>query len=512
MGSKVKSQRFVWLIAAIATLATLAIGVIVWLMRSDAVDAARVNTHNLATVFASQADDSIRSIDGVLRELEERIDLLGADSSQEFKRVLGTEAIHLLLRNYLARLSEADVITIVDHEGNVVNFTRAWPAPKINLSDRDYFQHARDSADENLYVSAPTPDDVIGSYTANFSVRMSDRSGEFIGIVLAGIGVDHLRDAFRSIEPIQNQSVMLLRSDGSVIVRLPDSVLPIEARIASVRQLDHYPLVVNVEVSKAAALAKWRDQAIVIGGGATAAALCLGALLWKLRSQFRSVVRADELQDLLISELDHRVKNILARVAAVARYTRQGSGSMEQFVGALDGRIQSMADAHSLLSRNRWHGVSLIDLVRGQLAPYSTERNVAIRGPDITLSVEATQALAMVLQELVTNAVKYGALSHPHGRVSVSWDHRPCQDAAGRLAIAWRETGGPPAKAPSGSSYGTNLIRGLIPRELGGAVDLAFLPEGVRCDIEIPIRGANAKLTVPERHPTPISTQARAQK
>jgi two-component sensor histidine kinase len=223
-------------------------------------------------------------------------------------------------------------------------------------------------------------------------------------------------------------------------------------------------------------------------------------------------VRADELQDLLISELDHRVKNILARVAAVARYTRQGSGSMEQFVGALDGRIQSMADAHSLLSRNRWHGVSLIDLVRGQLAPYSTERNVAIRGPDITLSVEATQALAMVLQELVTNAVKYGALSHPHGRVSVSWDHRPCQDAAGRLAIAWRETGGPPAKAPSGSSYGTNLIRGLIPRELGGAVDLAFLPEGVRCDIEIPIRGANAKLTVPERHPTPISTQARAQK
>jgi two-component sensor histidine kinase len=155
-----------------------------------------------------------------------------------------------------------------------------------------------------------------------------------------------------------------------------------------------------------------------------------------------------------------------------------------------------MADAHSLLSRNRWHGVGLIDLVQRQLAPYSTETNVAMGGPDVTLSAEATQALAMVLQELVTNAVKYGALSNPRGRVSVSWEHRPSQDAAGRLAIVWQETGGPPATAPRSSSYGTNLIRGLIPRELGGAIDLAFQAEGVRCDIEIPIRTANAKLTV----------------
>jgi len=206
--------------------------------------------------------------------------------------------------------------------------------------------------------------------------------------------------------------------------------------------------------------------------------------------------RAEAHQDLLISELDHRVKNVLARVAAVAKYTQEGSGSMEQFVQALDGRIQSMADAHSLLSRNRWHGVGLIDLVQRQLAPYSTETNVAVGGPEVTLSAEATQALAMVLQELVTNAVKYGALSNPRGRVSVSWEHRASQDAAGRLAIVWQESGGPPTKAPRSSSYGTNLIRGLIPRELGGAIDLTFQAEGVRCDIEIPIRTANAKLTI----------------
>jgi two-component sensor histidine kinase len=146
-----------------------------------------------------------------------------------------------------------------------------------------------------------------------------------------------------------------------------------------------------------------------------------------------------------------------------------------------------MADAHALLSQNRWLGVGLLDLVRRQLAPYTTTTNTVISGPDITLSAAATQAVAMVLQELVTNAVKYGALSTSHGRVIVSWDHQPDQDGAARLAIAWQEIGGPPINAHSRSSYGTSLIRGLIPRELGGTVNLVFGPDGARCDIHIPL-------------------------
>jgi PAS domain S-box-containing protein len=195
--------------------------------------------------------------------------------------------------------------------------------------------------------------------------------------------------------------------------------------------------------------------------------------------------RAEAHQELLISELDHRVKNVLARVAVVAKYTRQGSRSMDELIRALDGRIQSMSDAHALLSQNRWHGVSLGDLVRRQLAPYTTETNIVIGGPDITLSTEATQAVAMVLQELVTNAVKYGSLSTPYGKVSVSWERRAGAEA--RVVIAWRETDGPPTTVPNDCSYGTNLIRGLIPHELGGTVDLVFAREGLRCDIEIPI-------------------------
>jgi two-component sensor histidine kinase/PAS domain-containing protein len=197
--------------------------------------------------------------------------------------------------------------------------------------------------------------------------------------------------------------------------------------------------------------------------------------------------RADEHQALLISELDHRVKNILARVAVVAKYTLEGRCPKKELAEALDRRIQSMADAHAMLSQSHWLGVSLGDLVRRQLAPYATETNIAISGPDTTLSPAQAQAMAMVLQELATNAVKYGSLSTSHGKVSVTWDCRDGADGAACVAIAWQETGGPRATAPTQTSYGTNLIRNLIPHELGGTVELVFAPEGVRCLIEIPL-------------------------
>jgi PAS domain S-box-containing protein len=199
--------------------------------------------------------------------------------------------------------------------------------------------------------------------------------------------------------------------------------------------------------------------------------------------------QAEVRQDQLIAELDHRVKNVLARVAVVAMQTRERSSSMDEFVKALDGRIQSMASAHSLLSQSRWHGVGLTDLVRHQLAPYSTDANTRIGGPNIMLTAAATQAVAMVLHELVTNAAKYGALSAPNGQVSVNWDRLSSGDSAASLMIIWREIDGPPVAASIQSGFGTSLIRGLIPHELGGTVDLVFGSEGAYCKIEFPLQG-----------------------
>lgn len=201
--------------------------------------------------------------------------------------------------------------------------------------------------------------------------------------------------------------------------------------------------------------------------------------------------KAEEQQSLLIAELDHRVKNVLARVAVVAQRTREGSHSMDQFLELLDGRIQSMANTHVLLSRGRWTGVYLADLVRGELEPYMGACESMVGGPDVLLSPEATQALAMVLHELVTNAAKYGALSTPRGRVCVEWGSLSNGNSQTVLTIRWQEIGGPPVRAPTRRGYGTSVISDLIPYELGGMVDINYVADGVHCLIEFPLEQAN---------------------
>jgi two-component sensor histidine kinase len=189
---------------------------------------------------------------------------------------------------------------------------------------------------------------------------------------------------------------------------------------------------------------------------------------------------------MLMAELDHRVKNVLARVAMVAMSSRQGSRSIDEFAQSLEGRIKAMGAAHALLNESGWRGVGLEAVVRNQLAPYATDTNITISGTGVVLTTVATQVVAMVLHELVTNAAKYGALSVPTGRVTVSWDVKPNGHAT-NLVFLWREFGGPPTSAEVQSGYGSRLIRELVPYELGGTVDHQLAEQGVSCRIEFPL-------------------------
>ena len=197
--------------------------------------------------------------------------------------------------------------------------------------------------------------------------------------------------------------------------------------------------------------------------------------------------RAEERQQVLAGELDHRVKNALATVSAVVSHTRQGTRSVADFVAALDGRIRSMATTHKLLSSRRWRGVSLTELVRRELAPYATRNNTKIGGPEVTLTAEAVQVVSMVLHELTTNAAKHGALSVHDGQVSVRWHSASNGNADAPIAIEWQETGGPAVQAPDTCGYGMEVIRDVIPYELGGRVDLTFPADGLCCRFEIPV-------------------------
>jgi PAS domain S-box-containing protein len=197
--------------------------------------------------------------------------------------------------------------------------------------------------------------------------------------------------------------------------------------------------------------------------------------------------RAEEHQRILVAELDHRVKNVLATVSAVASRT-QGSGTPPaEFMATLAGRIQSMAATHELLSGCQWQGISVRELVRRELAPYVTGSNTDLDGPELTLRPEAGQAASMVLHELTTNAAKHGGLSTDAGRVFVRWYLTTDDLASGRVCIEWQESGGPAVRAPERSGYGMEVIRGVVPYELDGTVDLEFAPGGVRCEITIPV-------------------------
>ena len=196
--------------------------------------------------------------------------------------------------------------------------------------------------------------------------------------------------------------------------------------------------------------------------------------------------KAEDQKSLLIAELDHRVKNVLACVAAVAQRSRECSSSADGFLEVLNGRINSLANTHVLLSRSHWEGVDLGELVRSELAFCANDETALINGPGVGLTPEATQPMAMVLHELATNAAKYGALSNGSGRVLVRWRRQPNGGSTRKLVLEWRETGGPPVTASNASGFGTSVIRDLIPYELGGAVEYELAHEGCRCRLEIP--------------------------
>jgi PAS domain S-box-containing protein len=198
---------------------------------------------------------------------------------------------------------------------------------------------------------------------------------------------------------------------------------------------------------------------------------------------------AEERQELLTREVDHRAKNALAVVQSIVRLTR--ATTIENYVEAVEGRIFALARAHLLLSESRWRGADLGRLVTEELAPYRTHETdkIARKGPDVTLEPATAQAVAVALHELSTNAAKYGALSVKSGRVALSWELR-----TGTLVLKWVESGGPPVKAPASHGYGSKVIRAVIERQLGGRAILDWRPEGLRCILLVPRRNAGPAL------------------
>jgi PAS domain S-box-containing protein len=184
---------------------------------------------------------------------------------------------------------------------------------------------------------------------------------------------------------------------------------------------------------------------------------------------------------LLMREVDHRAKNALMVVQSIVHLSR--SEDPEKFSEAVDGRIQAMARAHSLLADAKWSGADLQRLLSDELAAYADER-VDLTGPPISLRPEATQAVSLALHELATNALKHGALSVEYGRLSIGWSF---VTPGGSLTVEWREDGGPLIRSqPSRQGFGTVLLRQVVESQLGGTIDLLWLEDGLFCQLSLP--------------------------
>jgi PAS domain S-box-containing protein len=188
-------------------------------------------------------------------------------------------------------------------------------------------------------------------------------------------------------------------------------------------------------------------------------------------------------QKLLLDELNHRVKNTLATIQAIAGQTLRATNSPGEFVEAFSGRLQSLGRAHSLLTQSSWEGADLADIVRDQLAIRDTER-IVVSGPRVFLPPQSAVYLTLVLHELGTNARKYGALCGANGRVFLDWS--VARDRT--LELDWIEREGPAVATPGSVGFGTKLIEQSV-KGLGGDVRVEFAVTGLSCQISLPLDG-----------------------
>lgn len=197
--------------------------------------------------------------------------------------------------------------------------------------------------------------------------------------------------------------------------------------------------------------------------------------------------RSDQHRELLVRELSHRVKNTMAMVMSIVRRTAKNSVTVDEYVENLMGRLRAMADAHALLFETNWREARLEDVVQRTVAAYvrRVERIEIRPGPRIDLDPKAALALSMVINELATNAIKYGSLSRDDGKVLVSWTKASGQNETVRLT--WKETGGPKVEEPENAGFGTTLIQRMIGYELLGEAKLDYGREGLVCEIVFPL-------------------------
>ncbi|HEX2135308.1 MAG TPA: HWE histidine kinase domain-containing protein [Microvirga sp.] len=202
--------------------------------------------------------------------------------------------------------------------------------------------------------------------------------------------------------------------------------------------------------------------------------------------------RAEEQQALLVRELHHRVKNMLATIQAIMGSTARTSSTMDEFQQAFTGRIVALARTHTSLAEDQWQTISVRDLFSNELDPYDDGSDrVRLSGPALDLPSSIALPLGMAVHELTTNAVKYGALSALGGSVSVSWALAG-EEASRQLTVDWIERGGPAVEPPTRRGFGSQLLERVLKSQIGADATILYDPEGLQAHVVVPLAAARS--------------------
>ena len=500
-----------------------------WHTRRQAVAQAERTSATLAHVIAEQTARTVQAVDLTLVGLRDALAAapdLPADDAR----------FRAAMRARLAELPYVRALFVIGPDGFITHDTDYPETPRVTLADRPYFRFHRDNSDLGLHVADPLISRSVGVWFVSMSRRVERPDGGFGGAVVAAVEPHYFERFYAGIDVGAGGNVVLLTRAGLLVARYPNHDAPIGASFASeepfrsllagqtegvywsvspvdgvlravgYRALAGAPLVVLSGVSEELALGQWRAHARALA----AAAAALGALivavtvlvrqsLGRLKAERASLLRAaaerreaEEVRELLVRELNHRVKNTLAIVQAVADQIHRTGASPTEFQGAFLARLRALARAHDTLTREGWRGAALGDVVRGALEPFGAPAGgapapgmparISAEGPPVRLNATAAVALAMALHELASNAAKHGALSAPGGQVRVAWTLDPAA-----LELAWTEAGGPPVAGPSARrGFGSVLLERVVARQFGGELALDFAAGGLRCCVRLP--------------------------
>jgi signal transduction histidine kinase/CheY-like chemotaxis protein/PAS domain-containing protein len=348
----------------LAALTVFAAGLAIWDLHRDAIDRYRENISNFGLVLAEQTVRSLQAVDLVMQETRGKVLESGVSRPEDLKQLAGNEWMHHFLQNQMKSLPQADALILVSVDGKVVNFSRFWPVPDIDISNSPFFRHIVEHDDENARISAPGVNRTTGAETVYMARRITSSDGQLLGFVIGAIRTDYLESFFQAIKLEPGAVVTVLRSDGTVLARYPApdhllaSKVPMQSdwysvveagggtfrasgfldgvpRLVSVTPRQDYPVVIDVSIEEKKALAPWRRQTTYIAIGALCAVIGFALLFRALAAQFR------------------RLENQASEIARTAAAMRESEGKLAEKSRIIEGTLEHMDQGIFMVDASR---------------------------------------------------------------------------------------------------------------------------------------------------------------